>query len=191
MQAQPARHIRPGAAALACSSLLLLVGQLLHPDIARYTNPLVDPAGAARVYTSTPFVLADLVLVFAFTVFLFGILGLYAYLALSRVERWAFGAMLLSLAGVGLFLPFHGIATFAFPAASQVYLDGQAGAFNVVGALLRGPALLIAGLGLVCLALGSIGFGVAIWHCGRCTDGPGCSTPWRSCSPSLCRASHG
>ncbi len=166
MQAPFARRIRWGAAALACASLLLLVGQLLHPDIARYTNPSLDPAGAARIYTSTTFVLADLVVGVAFTVLLFGIVGLYAYLAPSRVEHWAFGAMLLSLAGVGLFLPFHGIATFAFPAASQMYLDGQAGALHVISAILHGPAVLIAGVGLVFLALGSIGFGVAIWHCG-------------------------
>jgi len=154
-------RIRWGALALGLSALLFLAFQLFHPvsslDLSR-------PDEAARTFGSTVFVLTDSLLIVAFTLLPFGVLTLWAYLANSKAERWMFVAMILLLAALGPFQAFSGVGAFAFSAASQVYLQGNEGALEVLRALTQGPSVPFGLFGVLLLVLGSIALAIAIWR---------------------------
>ena len=170
MSTQNTFRIRRGASALGVSALLFLLIQLIHPalDPALNANPSINPTLAAQVFSSPNFAISDSLYILAFPLFIFGVLTLYTYLANTntRDERWAFVAMILSLAGAGVFLSFVGIGAFAFPASGQVYLQGKRDAIDVIQAILNGPAILAAISGVLLLALGALAFAVAIWRSG-------------------------
>jgi len=163
MQTPNPTRMRLGALALGISALLFLAFGLFHPVSSL---DLSQPDEAARNFGSTTFVLTDSLLIVAFTLLPFAVLTLYAYLANSNVERWRFAALVLLLGAIGPFQAFSGVGTFAFSAASQVYLQGNPGALEVLRALTQGPSVPFGLLGVLLLVLGSISLAVAIWRSG-------------------------
>ena len=163
MQTPNPTRLRLGALTLGLSALLFLAFQLFHPVSSL---DLSKPDDAARTFGSTVFVLTDSLLIVAFTLLPFGVLTLYAYLVNSKVERWIFVAMVLLLAALGPFQAFSGVGAFAFSAASQVYLQGNQGALEVLKALTQGPSVPFGLFGVLLLVVGSIALALAIWRSG-------------------------
>ena len=163
MQSRNRTRLRLGALALGISALLFMAFQLFHPVSSL---DLSNPDEAAQTFGSSVFVFTDSLLIVAFTLLPFGILTLYAYLAKSHTERWTFVAMILLLAALGPFQAFTGVGAFAFSAASQVYLQGNQGALDVLAALVQGPSVPFGLFGVLLLVLGSIVLALAIWRSG-------------------------
>ena len=69
-------------------------------------NPAVDPAGFAQAANYVG--LANLVGIVSLIFLMFGFIALQMFLERSSVDRWAFAGMIISMIGLGLFLPFLG-----------------------------------------------------------------------------------
>jgi hypothetical protein len=63
--------------------------------------------------------------VLGFTLLIFGVIDLTAYLANTSVRSLALGAMVLSLVGIALILSVSGVAAYALPVIGRAYLDNQ------------------------------------------------------------------
>jgi uncharacterized membrane protein len=104
-----------------------------------------------------------MLIVAAFILLIFGFLALYAYLRSSRRERLAFVGMIVTLVGIGVFLPAIGFLSLVSPALAQLALHGQKDAANVVNTVAIVPGAMTLLVGSVLLALGVIIFSIAIW----------------------------
>src|SRR5207245_11210137 len=99
--------------------------------------------------------------------FLVRVHSLCSILADGSSGRWAFAGMILTIVGVGLFLPFAGIFAFVAPMAGRAYLNGDASAIKIIAdsvAVSNPSAFLFAGLAGLFSVIGSILFGIAMWH---------------------------
>jgi hypothetical protein len=99
---------------------------------------------------------------------MFGFLALYSYLANGPLERLAFIGLILSLAGVGLILPFMGVLTYIFPVGGRAYLEGQEGIIELLANGLTSSPLALGMLlvSSVIYTAGSIILGITIWRSG-------------------------
>lgn len=157
-------RIRLGALCFLASGILSLVGLLLRGPII---DQAVNPEAFSQAAVSSRHVMAWSLLLPSLVVQLFGFMGVYAFLAGSKVDKWAFHGMWMSVAGNGLFLPFAGIIAFITPAVSELYLAGQPEAIDIANAGLAGAfALPFFILSALLLLVGSIVLGVAIWKSG-------------------------
>jgi hypothetical protein len=127
---------------------------------------LSNPEAAASTFASTVFVVTDSLLIVSFTLLPFAIMALYAHLTGTKASGWALAALVLMVAALGPFQVFSGVGAFAFSAASQVYLQGEAGALTVLAALASGPGVAFGLFGILLLVLGSIAMAVAVWRSG-------------------------
>jgi hypothetical protein len=172
-QPYPAGLIRIGILALPIAGLLALVGLLANYSAP---DPRTDPGGAARVFSSTGYFASQFVgNVLGFTLLIFGVIILAAYLANTSVKGLALGAMVLSLVGIALVLSVSGVAAYALPVIGRAYLDnqqdiiglgGQQGARSIVVTVLGSPAREIFILVFFVYSSGFILFGIAIWRSG-------------------------
>lgn len=165
MGTQYANQVRLGGVALGVSSLLILLAQVIRPAADTGASPQSDPMGAANLYASKAFELSNVLLIIAFTLLILGVCALYSHLArsnISNVNNIGIVGMVLSLFGIGLFLPFAGVFAFAFPAAGTLYLQGQKDALDIALAVNQGPGVPMTFFGLALIALGSILFALAI-----------------------------
>src|SRR4051812_42225611 len=133
----PQQHIskpvRFGILALPVAGVLLLAGLL-----SRYgtPNPRVDAKAAAQSASSTSFVVSQFVgNILGFTLLIFGILALTAYLANTRVRGLALAAMIISITGIALILSALGVTTYALPMIGRTYLNGQEDAITIADAI--------------------------------------------------------
>lgn len=155
--------IRVGMLTLPFASLLILVGTVGNLIIP---NPQVDPSGAARVAGTTGFFAMQFVSnVLGVTILIFGFIALFACLLNTRGGRLASFALVFSILGVGIFLSFLGISTYAAPALAKAYLNGQHNAVQMFGAIF-GQAFAANFLAGLLLLVGFALFGVAIWRSG-------------------------
>ncbi|HEX2740638.1 MAG TPA: hypothetical protein VHM69_09335 [Rubrobacter sp.] len=157
--------VRLGILALPLSGLLTLWGLL-----GRYTapNPRVDFEAAAKVASSTSFIVSQFVgNIGGLALLILGIFALTAYLANSRARSLAVAAMILSILSLALVLPALGVTTYTLPVLGHAYLNGQEDAKAIGDALFGNPlrnAIYIPVFALY--ATGFILFGVAIWRSG-------------------------
>ena len=153
--------VRIGIWALPLGALLVLIGLLSGlgaPD------PENDPTGAAQAASTTAYFLTQFLgNLLGPTLVLFGLLALFAYLVNTRVGRLASLAMVLSVLGICMILSFLGLVTYAIPALSQGYLNGQQDALQLVGNVFS-QAFAINLLGSLLYFVGFVLFGVAIWR---------------------------
>lgn len=94
---------------------------------------------------------------------IYGILALY-YILQDYDKKWSLWAMILSIAGLLIFLPTTGLITFAGPPAAQLYLQGQSAAMEVLISALNNPlnlGFLITSA--IVYTVGCILFAVSIW----------------------------
>jgi hypothetical protein len=165
--------IRVGILALPLAGLLALVGLLANYNVP---DPRTDPRGAAQVLSSTGYFVSQFVgNVLGFTLLIFGVIALTAYLANTSVKGLALGAMVLSIVGITLILSVSGVLAYALPVVGRAYLtdqqdvvglSGQQGARGIVIAILGSPATEIFVLVFFLYSAGFILFGIAIWRSG-------------------------
>lgn len=148
---------RAGAIAFSLGVILFLVAQIIHPANPASGNPSLNPAQAARDYTSPTYVAANLLLIGAFILIGLGGLAVYHAVAGTWVERRALVSLILSLVGIGLMLPFLGAAAFAFPVSGHLYLQGHKDAFALLTGVWNGPGVVFVIVGWLVFAAGSIG----------------------------------
>ncbi len=155
-------RIRLGILALPASGLVGLFS-VLPPGV--FINPAVDPAGFAQA--SSTIGLGNMIGIVSLVLLLVGVQSLYSILVDESASRWAFAGMILTIVGVGLFLPFAGIFAFVAPTAGRAYLNGDTNAIKIIAdsvAVSNSYAFLFAGLAGLFSIIGSILFGIAIWQ---------------------------
>ena len=165
LDAARANRTRIGALAFPISGLVATSAALV-PGIG--INPAVDPAGFAQAanYVGP----ANLVGVVSLVFLLFGFQALHAFLERNATDKWAFAGMILSVIGLGLFLPFLGVFAFAGPVAGKFYLSGNLQAVSIISeatGTMNLASLAFGGVSLLSSVLGSILFSVAIWRSGK------------------------
>jgi len=158
-------RVRLGILALPSSGFLGIVS-VLPPGV--FINPAADPLGFAQA--SGMVGLGNIIGIVSLVLLLVGVQSLYSILADGSAGRWAFAGMILTIVGVGLFLPFAGIFAFVAPIAGTAYLKGDANAIKIIAdsvAVSNSSAFLFAGLAGLFSVFGSILFGIAIWKSQR------------------------
>jgi hypothetical protein len=156
-----ATRVRLGALSLAISGILFV----LYPAI----RPFSDEASlqGAQAFASTAWLVAHMLAMVAFTLVELGLLGLFIALQGSVVDRLAFWALVVSVLGIGLTLPFYGGEAFGLHAIGQEAVKEQNAALVGLADVVRsGPGLVMFGVGLLLLAVGAIMAAVAIWRSG-------------------------
>jgi hypothetical protein len=170
-QASPEEHLLPrsvkasrarlGAVSLAVSGVLFV----LYPAI----RPFSDEASlqGAAAFASTAWLVAHLLAMGGFTLLALGLLGWHVSLQESAVERLVFRALVLSVLGIGLTLPFYGGEAFGLHAIGQEALRQHSVALLSLASVVRsGAGLVMFLVGLLLLALGAIMSATAVWKSG-------------------------
>lgn len=159
-------RLRPGALALALSSLLLAAFPLVRPFF-----PMPAPgdtagiAAAADGMASTAWVASHLMAGLGFALLPLGLLGLRSALSHEGHEGRAFLALVLATVGCGLILIIVGAEAFGLSAVAGAYREGQATDLPALLSRVRSPAVFaILLLGLFALAVAVITFATAIWR---------------------------
>jgi len=159
--------LRLGATALLLSAVITLTGLLLRGPLIIDTS---DAQAFAEAVVSSNNLIAETFLPLSLVIQLFGFLGIYLYLesasllANSRTAVLNFWAMVLSVLGNGLFLPFAGVFAFAMPVVGKLYLAGNTDVIDVARQTLgpgTGFAYLIASA--FALTIGAVLFAIAMW----------------------------
>jgi hypothetical protein len=155
-----ARRIRPGALALVLSGLALVPVPFLQ-NIP--TNPEQNVAFALGANT-----LAwrfSLVLAFIyFALLVLGSFALYARLARTRVERWAFAGLVVTVGFLVLYIPITGFAAYVVPAVGVLIEGGHADAVEVMEQTFREPFAAVSFLSGILYYVGIVLTGVAVWR---------------------------
>jgi len=165
LDATRANRARIGALALPISGLVAASAALV-PGIG--INPAVDPVGFAQAANYVG--LANLVGIVSLVFLLFGFQALHSFLEINSIDKWAFAGMILSLIGLGLFLPFLGTIAFAAPVAGRLYLSGDLQAVSIISeatSTSNPAALAFGGVSVLFSVLGAILFSMAIWRSGK------------------------
>ena len=159
-----ATHRRFGSLSLGLSALLLAAFPLIRPFFRLDPRePAETLAVAAPAIVSTSWLVAHLLCTLAFILLPYGLIILYATLASNPIERRAFLALVLSLAGIALILPMLGVETYMLPILGKLYQAGQSEIFPAIDMIYRGAALGVFLVALLFLAVGAITFAIAIW----------------------------
>lgn len=157
-------RIRLGALCFLASGILSMVGLIVRGPII---DQAVNPEAFSQAAVSSRHVLAWSMLLPSLVIQMFGFMGVFAFMARTKADRWAFHGMWMSVAGNGLFLPFAGIIAFITPAVARLYLAGQPEVIDIANAGLAGGfAMPFFILSAALLLIGSIAFSVAIWISG-------------------------
>ena len=163
MNTQTRYEIRLGLIALALSGLLFVL------SIALRGGPidLADPGACCRAAFSPTFMLALTIGLPAPLLNLYGFLGLYRYLTYQAENRIAFLAVVLTTAGLALFMPLTTFGAVNAPVIAEMYQQGNQAVIAVVESNFAGLGLIILGVSSAGGIGGAILFGVAAWRDGR------------------------
>ena len=149
---------------------LPLYGALtFYSSLEAQPDPNTHYEAWSRFVTTNHYVLGHVLgsilgLIFA----IFGTFALGVYLATSRAGRLGLVAMVITVLGIGLFLPQQGISTFDAPKAGQAYLVAGIESFANLPAIFADTVRALTGLLFIVLAVvGNILLGLAIWRSGR------------------------
>lgn len=156
-----ATRVRLGALSLAVSGILFV----LYPAIRPFSDE--TSLQGAQAFASTAWIVAHMLAMVAFTLVELGLLGLFIALQESVVDGLAFWALVVSLLGIGLTLPFYGGEAFGLHAIGQQAVKEQSAALVSLADVVRsGPALVMFGVGLLLLGVGAIMVAIALWRSG-------------------------
>jgi hypothetical protein len=156
-----ASRVRLGAVSFVAAGLLFV----LYPAI----RPFSDEASlqGATAFASPAWILAHMLAMLGFTLLAVGLVGWYLSLQQSAVEHLAFRALVLSLLGIGLTLPFYGGEAFGLHAIGQEAIrQHNAALVSMANVVRSGPGLVMFLVGLVLLAGGTIILATAVWKSG-------------------------
>ena len=154
-------RVRLGILALFISTALAFVGFLV---LGPFPDPPDDIRAWAEFASSSRYAVSGFLLAVDSLLAIFGFVALYACMAGGRAERWAFFAMILSVAGsAGGFAAYVGASGIEALAAEQ-YLEGQRAVFEEWFDLFEWTSVFSLVLSPGLFSIGLILFGVAIWH---------------------------
>src|SRR5918999_3725862 len=132
--------IRLGLLSLPLAGLLVTWAAIATSAFFDFSEAVIDPEEAAQAYTSLSYFLSQFVgYVVGLTLLTLGVFALTVYLSDIRGERWALGAMILSILGVGLLLSHYGLRAYAIPALGGAYLGGEHGAVEMANVIFGDP----------------------------------------------------
>ena len=155
-------RIRFGAIALGISSFLFLVSAILRPSADRVDTPF-----SVAEYLNSPALAVSHILFMPILILLScAAISIYKLLSTTSKGRLSFWAMVSTIVGVGLFLPFFSIKAVVMSAAAELYLKGNVSAFDVYFAALLQPLAFVFTLGGYLLFVGLTLFNVAVWNSG-------------------------
>lgn len=155
-------RIRLGAVALAIAGILFVI----YPAVRPFSDETSLQGAAA--FASQNWMLAHMLAMIAFTLLPVGFLSLILSLQGRIVERIGYWALIMSLVGVGLTLPFYGGETFGLHAIGQEALKQQNANLMSSAAVVRsGPGLLMFVVGLLLLAIAAILAAFLVWKAGK------------------------
>jgi hypothetical protein len=108
-----------------------------------------------------------LLLLIAFLLLMFGLMGLYAELVGRGEDRQTLRALVLSLAGIALVLPMVGVELFAMPAIGLTFLAERPDIGAAFNQIYRGPGTVTMLVGLLLLAIGAFFFAASLRRSGK------------------------
>ena len=162
--------VRLGVLALPLAGLLSFLVGLFNPIwlFEPFVFASEEPQVAAAEFLTSGFFVSQLVgTILALTLFIFGVVSLFAYLANRSGRALALAAMVLSIVGIALGLSGSGVAAYAGPALGKAYLGGQEEtAITVIASIIDGPWGTMSTLFFLLYSAGFILFGVGIWRSG-------------------------
>jgi len=161
-QSADGSRLRLSATAFVIAGALFV----LYPAI----RPFSDEASlqGAMAFASTEWLVAHVLAMVAFTLLPLGLLGLHSSVEQTAAGPQAYGAVVLSLIGVGLTLPFYGGEAYGLHAIGQRAIREQSAALLDMAAVVRsGAGLVIFLVGLLLLAIATVLAAIAIWKSGR------------------------
>lgn len=157
-----ARRIQAGALALVLSGLALVPVPFLQ-NIPTAPNQNVAFAMGANTLGWR----LSMILTFIYAALLvFGSFALYAHLARTRAERWAFAGLVVTVAFLLLSLPVGGFAAYVVPAVGVLIESGHPDAVEVLTQTFEEPFIVIPFLSGVLTNVGFVLTGVAVWRSG-------------------------
>ncbi|WMY10956.1 hypothetical protein [Paraburkholderia phenoliruptrix] len=152
---------RVSAAAMAASGLLFVI----YPALRPFSDETSLQGGAA--FASGEWLAAHMLAMVAFTLIPLGLLGLHSTLRPTPVEHGGYWAVVLSLLGTGLALPFYcGEAYGLHAIGQQALIERNAAIIGLSTVVRSGPGLLTFITGLLLLTTAAMIAAVAIWRSG-------------------------
>ncbi|GAC1348597.1 MAG: hypothetical protein NVSMB27_16940 [Ktedonobacteraceae bacterium] len=162
MQTQSTLRIRLGALALFISALLIVVATLLRGP---FVDPAADQAGFVHWVTTPSFFPAAVLFLVSLILGIFGMMGLYGYLASRSAARLALIGMVLTIVTYAVLLAIVGTFAFIFPVVGKLYIQGQKSVIDV--AVTFGSSFLVVLLmQAVLYSVAAIVMGMAVWRSG-------------------------
>jgi hypothetical protein len=159
--------VRIGLLTLPLAGLLTLWATIASSAFFDFPDAAVDPQEVALAYDSSGYFLSQFAgYVLGFTLLTLGVFALTVYLSDIRGERWALGAMILSILGIGLLLSHYGLRAYAVPALGGAYLGGEQGAVEMANVIFRDPTRSIFYVAFLLYSAGFIHFGFGVWGSG-------------------------
>jgi hypothetical protein len=156
--------VRLGLLTLPLAGLLAVWATIAGSIYFGFTQGRIDPEEAAQAYGSLGYFLSQFVgYVLGLSLLTLGVFALTVYLAEVRGERWALGATILSIVGIGLLLSIYGLRTYAVPALGGAYLSGQQNSIEAANVIFGYPTASIYYVAFLLYSAGFILFGFAIW----------------------------
>ena len=138
---------------------------VLYPAIRPFSSE--KGLDGAAAFGSSHWILAHMLAMVGFTLLALGVVGLYSLLQRFPIERRAFWALVVTVAGVGLSLPFYGGEAYGLHAIGQRALTtGNGGLVDMASVVRGGAGLFLFLTGLLVLAIGTILVAIAIWKSG-------------------------
>ncbi|WP_429260402.1 hypothetical protein [Paraburkholderia sp. GAS334] len=136
---------------------------VLYPAIRPFSDE--SSLRGAAAFASGQWLIAHMLAMVAFTLLPLGLLELHRSLQRTAVERGAYWAVVLSLLGTGLTLPFYGGEAYGLHAIGQQAVIQQSVAVLSLATVVRsGPGLAMFLVGLLLLAVAAIIAATTIWR---------------------------
>jgi hypothetical protein len=157
-----ATRSRMGAISLAISGILFV----LYPAIRPFSSE--KGLDGAAAFGSSHWIVAHMLAMVGFTLLVLGLVGWHSALQSSPIEGSAFRAFVVTLAAIGLTLPFYGGEAYGLHAIGQEALKRGDGSLVDMSTVVRGGAGLMMFLtGLLLLGIGAIMVARVIWKSGE------------------------
>ncbi len=155
-----AQRIRLGALALVLSGIVLVPVPLLQNVPTNPEQNVAFALGANTLAWRFSLVLAFIY----FALLVLGSFALYARLARTRVERWAFAGLVVTVGFLVLYIPITGFAAYVVPAVGVLIEGGHADAVEVMEQTFREPFAAVSFLSGILYYVGIVLTGVAVWR---------------------------
>jgi len=156
------KRLRLSASALIIAGVFFF----LYPTLRPFSDEVTLDGAAA--FGAANWLAAHMLAMIAFTLLPLGFLGLYTVLMDTPSERSSYSALIFSMLGIGLTLPFYGGEAYGLHAIGQEALrQGNADILRLAGVVRSGPGLYMFLVGLILLGIGAIIAAAAIWKSGN------------------------